>query len=258
MISVTVVIPFFNSSGTIERAILSCLYQSLLPKKILIVDDFSRKNERKKLLGIVNFFKKKLNITILSSPKNLGPGSARNLGWNFAKTKYIAFLDSDDSWHHKKLEIQYSLMERYSLLISAHKSTTNFDSTFENYNLKYNFKYINLPRFLISNQFTTPSVMIRTNIAFRFKEKKFYTEDYLLWLRLLINNYKIAFIDCTMTYIHKPLLGFSGLSGNIKNMRKGEVDTYYDLYKEKLINVLIYLLLVNLSKLKSFGKWLLR
>jgi teichuronic acid biosynthesis glycosyltransferase TuaG len=258
MISVTVIIPFFNSCATIERAILSCLNQTSLPKKILIIDDFSRESERKKLLRIVNFFKKKLNITILSTPKNLGPGSARNVGWNFAKTKYIAFLDADDSWHHKKLEIQYSLMERHSLLISAHKATINFDDTFKIYNFNYNFKYINLLRFLLSNQFTTPSVMLRSNIEFRFKEKKFYTEDYLLWLRLLINNYKIALFDCTMTYIHKPLLGFSGLSGNITNMRRGEQDTYHNLYKEKLINFFTYLLLLNISKLKSLRQWFLK
>lgn len=106
---ISVIIPCYNSSKTIERAIESVINQTLLPKEIIVVDDCSNDNT----LELLNNFKKKnlkFNIVILSLEKNVGAASARNRAWDIAKYDFIAFLDSDDSWHNKKLEIQYNFM----------------------------------------------------------------------------------------------------------------------------------------------------
>ena len=52
------------------------------------------------------------------------------------------------------------------------------------------------------------------------------------------NNFtkKIYFIDLTLTYLHKASIGVSGLSKNIDLMRKGEIETYTQLFNEKFIN----------------------
>ena len=107
---VSVIVPFYNNINTLYRAITSIYNQTLLPKEIIIVNDGSTKKESEKLIKLIKKFdKKKIKIILLFLKKNSGPGSARNFGWNKSSCKYIAFLDADDSWHIKKIEIQLSL-----------------------------------------------------------------------------------------------------------------------------------------------------
>ena len=51
---VTVIIPSFNSSRTISRALHSVLKQTTPPKEIIIIDDASSKEERLKLDSILS------------------------------------------------------------------------------------------------------------------------------------------------------------------------------------------------------------
>ena len=87
-VDVTVIIPFFNGSWCIERSLKSALSQTFLPKEIIFVNDGSS-------LGESNFLKK-INLKYkfkLINKENGGQGSARNLGVQASKSKYICFLD---------------------------------------------------------------------------------------------------------------------------------------------------------------------
>ena len=55
--------------------------------------------------------KKKISYRIIVNKNSLGAGYARNVGIKKSKTKYIAFLDSDDMWSKNKLKIQIDYME---------------------------------------------------------------------------------------------------------------------------------------------------
>ena len=94
--AVTVIVPYYNNSKTISRALYSVCNQTYTPKFIQIVNDASTKAEVKRLNSILKEIKKycknRLKINIVHMQKNSGPGSARNIGWNLAKTKYIVFL----------------------------------------------------------------------------------------------------------------------------------------------------------------------
>ena len=178
---VSVIIPVYNSYETIMRAVDSVINQTVLPREIIIVDDCSNDVITKELLKSIEYEQKShVDITILYLDTNVGPGSARNRGMEVAKAKYIAFLDSDDSWHPQKLEIQYRLMESNpSLYYSSHrivKIVPDKQKEFEKYysNLELiNYFYVNCYRMLFKHyQDGTPCVMIRNVKQFRFKEGK--------------------------------------------------------------------------------------
>jgi len=252
---VSVVIPFYNNCNTIYRAIISIFNQTLLPKEIIIVDDCSLKKESNILNKILkNINNKKIKIHKLSIKKNSGPGTARNIGWDKASSKYIAFLDADDSWHIKKIEIQYKFMESKNIIFSAHKSTYKYRDTFANYNMSFKYKKINSTEMFLYNKFTTPTVMLRRSIFHRFENKKYYTEDYLLWLEILLFKYNVYLIELTLTYLHKPSIGVSGLSRNLDLMRKGEIDTFKILLKKKLIKKSLYKILLIYSYVKQLRR----
>lgn len=89
-ISVSVILPVYNSGEIVKKAIQSVFQQTLKNIELIIVDDGSDV-ETKLILKSINHKMKKL-----VSKENGGVSSARNLGIYEARGKYIFFLDSDD------------------------------------------------------------------------------------------------------------------------------------------------------------------
>ncbi len=96
LISVDVVVPVFNNSTTIIRALDSIINQSVIPNRIIIIDDASTDET---LSLIYDWSKEFSNVEILQNKSNLGPSATRNRGWDAATSDLIAFLDADDYWH---------------------------------------------------------------------------------------------------------------------------------------------------------------
>lgn len=88
-----------------DRCLDSIEKQTYTNYELIIIDDCSIDNSYISLLE----YKKKsnLNITLLSTEKNSGPGAARNLGIKYAKGKWLAFCDSDDWYDYRFLEKMY-------------------------------------------------------------------------------------------------------------------------------------------------------
>jgi hypothetical protein len=87
---VSFVIPCYNDSQYIEQAIASVLHQSYSPIEIIVVDDGSNTETKAVLKSI------EPQITKLITQKNQGQSTARNVGIQASKGKYIVTLDSDD------------------------------------------------------------------------------------------------------------------------------------------------------------------
>jgi glycosyltransferase involved in cell wall biosynthesis len=96
---VSVIIPYYNKVNTIERSVDSVINQSYSNWEIIIVDDCS-KIKLRKLEKWENY-----NITILYNEINLGPGPSRQKALDLSKGEYVAFLDADDWWENRFLEL---------------------------------------------------------------------------------------------------------------------------------------------------------
>ena len=88
-----IVMPFHNSSSSIEEAVLSVLGQDSKSWHLIMVDDGSEDSSPEIAKSFAERYPEK--IELISTP-NRGPGAARNLGLGVARTEYVAFLDSDD------------------------------------------------------------------------------------------------------------------------------------------------------------------
>jgi glycosyltransferase involved in cell wall biosynthesis len=98
------VIPAYNVEGYIRRAIDSILAQTRLPDEIIVVDDGSRDATAEKIKS----YGDKVRYIYQN---NRGLSGARNTGIREAAYDWIAFLDADDEWLPKHLELQTALLE---------------------------------------------------------------------------------------------------------------------------------------------------
>ena len=91
--SISVIIPFYNSSLHIKNCIDNLINQDFdEPFEIIMINDGSKDNSLKKLKK----FQNNLEIKLLTNKSNYGPAFARNLGIKEAKGEYLFFLDVDD------------------------------------------------------------------------------------------------------------------------------------------------------------------
>ncbi|MDL1971071.1 MAG: glycosyltransferase family 2 protein [Candidatus Desulfofervidaceae bacterium] len=99
MVKVSVIIPTYNRAHFLKEAINSVLAQTYKDYELIIVDDGSQDETAQ----IVKSDQDKLKYIFIP---HHGVSKARNVGIQEAKGELIAFLDSDDLWLPKKLEIQ--------------------------------------------------------------------------------------------------------------------------------------------------------
>lgn len=96
--NVTVIIPCYNDGQYIMEALQSIYKQTLLPEKIIIVDDGSDVTT-KKILNAINH-----PLVQIVYQENKGVSGARNLAISIAQTDYILNLDADDYYEPTFLE----------------------------------------------------------------------------------------------------------------------------------------------------------
>lgn len=103
----SVVIPLYNKSNFIQRAIESVLVQSFRDFEIIVINDGSNDES----VDRVQIYEDQ-RIRLFSQ-KNLGVSAARNRGIKESKGQIIAFLDADDEWLPDYLQTIYDLRLKY-------------------------------------------------------------------------------------------------------------------------------------------------
>ena len=115
--SVDVVIPSRNGAATIVPALESVLNQSVLPRRIIVVDDGSDDGTAALAAGLDSPL-----IEVITTPA-IGVSHARNVGIQASRATFVAFLDCDDQWHPEKLRRQlqvFAANERAVVVVCGH------------------------------------------------------------------------------------------------------------------------------------------
>jgi glycosyltransferase involved in cell wall biosynthesis len=105
---VSVILPTFNRSSTLGRAIKSVLVQSYKDFELIVVDDGSIDNTEDMVKTLMLCDSR---IRYLRLQTNNGLCRARNTGIRAASGTYMAFQDSDDEWLQGKLSKQMEIMQ---------------------------------------------------------------------------------------------------------------------------------------------------
>ncbi|ANU10186.1 glycosyl transferase family 2 [Planococcus antarcticus DSM 14505] len=101
---VSVIIPTYNRSELLKKAVKSLENQSHQNFEIIIIDDFSTDDTAEVVQEMQDD-----RIIYLKHDTNKGGSEARNTGIKMATGRFIGFLDSDDQWLPDKLEKQLQL-----------------------------------------------------------------------------------------------------------------------------------------------------
>ena len=193
MNTVSVIIPTWNRSPLLLRAVKSVLTQSYSPQEILVCDDGSTDDSKNKIMKLNNE-----RIKWIAGDHTGLPAAVRNWGLKVARGEWIAFLDSDDEWLPDKLEKQLRVLTKSKLQAC---STNAF--RYEN-NIKIEkiinskSKLISYSDLIINNQIISSSVIIHRSLIdnvgyFPTEDKLKAIEDYAYWLRIAARS-DFAFI----------------------------------------------------------------
>lgn len=103
-ISVSIIIPVYNTEKNLDRCLDSVKAQTLASIEVIMIDDGSTDDSAK----ICRKYANNDSRFILKKNRKKGASSARNYGISIARGEYIGFVDSDDSISNNMFEIMYS------------------------------------------------------------------------------------------------------------------------------------------------------
>jgi cellulose synthase/poly-beta-1,6-N-acetylglucosamine synthase-like glycosyltransferase len=104
--TVSVVIPAYNTAKYVSETLESVFGQTYQDFEVIVINDGSPDTD-----AFEKVIEPYLDRIVYLKQENRGPAAARNLGIRVARGKYIAFLDSDDSWLPEYLASQMKMFE---------------------------------------------------------------------------------------------------------------------------------------------------
>ena len=237
---ISVIIPTYNRCDLLKRAINSVIKQTITPKEIIIVDNGSTDKTYQMVSSLfpeINYF----------TEKKRGVSAARNKGILESKSKWIAFLDSDDAWKPTKLEkqMEYSLFNEDKYRIIHTDETWYRNKKFLNQLKKHKKSGGNIFKNSLQLCCISPSSVVLKKQIFEeyglFDENLEVCEDYDMWIRITAKE-EVGFLDSPLVskygghsdQLSKKFWGMDRF--RIKSLEKNLKNEYFS--KSQKINVL--------------------
>ena len=206
---VSVITPVYNSQEYISLTIDSMLAQTYKNIEFILIDDCSTDKSGE---IIKQYCKQHCNIIYNKQKINQGAAVARNIALEFAKGRYVAFLDSDDIWKPEKTKKQIAFMEK-KMIPMSYTAIEMIDENNQLVKSKRNVKTSIDYRLLLRNtMIATSSVIVDRSELGDFKMPlRRGGQDYATWLMLLRNGIVAGGINEALVQYR---LGRNSLSSN--------------------------------------------
>ncbi len=206
---VSVLMPCYNNRDYVGRAIESILNQTYKKIELIIVDDFSDDDS----WDIIKEYEKKdPRVRIFRNNKNINIAKTRNklLSKVSPKAMYIALLDADDLSLKDRLERQVCFLEKNKDYAAVGTQLVLINEGGRKIGVKkYPRKYSEIKKKILHfNPFAQSSMMIRKSAIDEvglYDEKMVRSEDYDLWIRIILRGYKMGNLSDFLTKyrVHK-------------------------------------------------------
>lgn len=255
MIDISIIIPIYNSAGTLIESINSVVKECEANPynwELILVDDGSKDDSGNIVEKYIEQSDEKDRIRFIKQ-SNSGVAAARNRGLQIARGEFIAFNDSDDRWLEGKLAIQMKYMREHTEVHLLGCSYGDAGHRGSLYKLKET-TVISIKAQVLKNYFFPPTVLFRSNVLKKtgsFNENLKYAEEGFFFNNI-VYNYPSVFmkIKVAESIIHKKPWGDCGLSGNLLAMEKGELFYINAAYQFHYISFPRYCLAVSYSLAK--------
>ena len=251
---ISIIIPSYNNGHLIERAIKSVLNQTYQFWELIIIDNFSKDQTDD---VIKSFTDNRIKILKINNKGVIA--ASRNLGIKNSNGKYIAFLDSDDWWASKKLEMSIFFLNKGFDLV--------YHDLFlaKNIKAKYFFRKVgsrklkeNIFKDLLENGNAIPnsSVVVKRSLLMKINLISenldlIGWEDFDCWLRLSLQSKKFKLINKTLGFYWLGDNNMSNPKRTIENLNSFE---HYYLKPNQLMtpNWVKYNYSISYYKIKKF------
>ncbi|MBT8585663.1 glycosyltransferase family 2 protein [Polynucleobacter paneuropaeus] len=219
---VSIVIPCYRDSETLSSALKSLYEQTYSNLEILVINDASPETAE-----IERVLASHLGVFYIKNTINVGLAATRNVGIKNSKGEYVAFLDADDEWHPRKLELQMKHIAANVAIacdveefltfppqLRIFSETQESDVEIVRSNLKFSFQ----------NYLTGASLLAPKALLLKvggYDESLRSCEDYDLWLRLLEARVMLIHLRLPLYYYR---FNISGLSKNVNTISFWELE----------------------------------
>ena len=230
MPKVSVIVPFYNVEGYIEKCLETLVNQTLEDIEIILVNDGSKDRS----IEIVNkFLEAYPDKLVYLEKENGGLSDARNYAIPYVKGEYIAFLDSDDYVEKDMYQKMYELAKKEnSDMVECDFYWEYPDKLKKDVGVIYNGKkeMLEKVRVVAWNKLIRREILEKTEVKF---PKGYRYEDVEFTYKL------VPFIE-KVSFLKKPCVHYiqrEGSISNSQNERTKEIfdvlDHVIDYYKEK-------------------------
>lgn len=239
--SVLMSVYFKETTGNLTECFDSLCRQIVKPTEVILVEDGSIDNS---LLELIDKYRQVLNIQSVKLKENMGLASALNEGLKYCNYELVARMDTDDISLPSRFLKQLEFMKRNPNIDASSGFIEEFDATGEIVStrklplLPSDVKVFAKKRSPLSH----PATIFRKQAVLSVGGyPDLYPEDYLLWVKMIINGSDLANIPEVLLKMRTDE-GFITRRGY--NFLKGEIKIYWYMRVEGFISSLEYIKII--------------
>ena len=200
---ISIVVPVYNAGAFIKQTIEMVCQQTYPHWELLLVDDCSQDNSR---LLIEEYGKRDSRIHLITKKKNAGTAQARNTGVQQARGRYLAFLDADDVWLPRKLELELEFLKerKAAFVFTAYE--------FGDEDARGTGKIVHVPERLSYREALSRTIIFTSTVLFDLQKinreliqmPDVASEDTATWWKILRNGYIAYGLNQVLTIYRRP------------------------------------------------------